>query len=57
MVVVIPAMVNLTMTMPESYSWTSAEILFYGFVISTILSMFIASLMYLFIEKPIMNLR
>jgi peptidoglycan/LPS O-acetylase OafA/YrhL len=57
MVVVIPAMVNLTMTMPESYPWTTGEVLFYSFLVSTILSLFLSALMYLFIEKPIMNLR
>ncbi|MFM9835992.1 MAG: acyltransferase family protein [Methylophilaceae bacterium] len=57
MVIVIPAILHLTMTMPEAYPWSMGQILLYGFVISTILSMFIASLMYLFIEKPIMNLR
>ncbi len=57
MAVVIPAMVNLTRTMPESYPWSTGETLLYGFVVSTILSLFISALMYLFIEKPIMNLR
>jgi len=57
MIVVIPAMINLTVTMPEVYPWTVSEVLFYGFVVSSILSFFIATLMYLFIEKPIMNMR
>lgn len=57
MTIVIPAMVNLTITMPESYNWSMREILLYGFVVSSVLSFAIASLMYLFIEKPIMNLR
>ena len=54
---VIPALINLTLTMPAEYPWSMAETLIYGFVISTVLSMAIASLMYLFIEKPVMNLR
>ena len=57
MVAVIPALINLTLTMPAEYPWTMAETLFYGFVISTVLSLAIATLMYLFIEKPVMNLR
>jgi len=57
MAIVIPAMINLTITMPESYPWGTGEILLYGFIVSTILSLFISALMYLFIEKPIMNLR
>ncbi len=57
MIVVIPAIINLTLTMPEQYPWSMREILFYGFVSSSILSFAIAKLMYLFIEKPIMNLR
>lgn len=57
MVIVIPAILHLTMTMPEVYPWTMGQILLYGFIVSAILSMFIAVVMYLFIEKPIMNLR
>lgn len=57
MSVIIPAIVNLTLTMPEQYPWSTLECLFWGFVISTVLSMAIATLIYLFIEKPIMNLR
>ena len=57
MALVIPALINLTMMMPEQYSWSIAETLIYGFLISSMLSMCIATLMYLFIEKPIMNLR
>ena len=57
MVLVIPAMVNLTMTMPEKYDWSMGEILLYGFIVSSVLSFAIATLMYLFIEKPVMNLR
>lgn len=57
MAAVIPALINLTIMMPEQYPWSMAETIFYGFIISTILSMAIASLMYLFIEKPVMNLR
>lgn len=54
---VIPALINLTITMPAEYPWSMATILLYGFIISTVLSMTIAALMYLFIEKPVMNLR
>ncbi len=54
---VIPALINLTITMPAEYPWSITETLFYGFVISTVLSMAVATLMYLFIEKPVMNLR
>ena len=57
MALVIPALINLTVMMPEQYSWSIGETLLYGFIISSILSMAIATLMYLFIEKPIMNLR
>lgn len=57
MVVVIPAMINLTVQMPEAYPWSTGETLLYGFIVSTVLSLFISALMYLFIEKPIMNLR
>jgi peptidoglycan/LPS O-acetylase OafA/YrhL len=57
MVIVIPAILHLTMTMPETYPWSMGQILLYGFIVSGILSMAIAALMYLFIEKPIMNLR
>lgn len=57
MIVVIPAIINLTVTMPAQYPWSMGEVLLYGFVISSILSFAIAILMYLFIEKPIMNLR
>lgn len=57
MAAVIPALINLTITMPVEYPWSMAETLLYGFVISTVLSMAIATLMYLFIEKPVMNLR
>jgi peptidoglycan/LPS O-acetylase OafA/YrhL len=57
MSVIIPAIVNLTLTMPEQYPWSTLECLAYGFVISTVLSMAIATLIYLFIEKPIMNMR
>lgn len=54
---VIPALINLTVTMPTEYSWSMGQTLLYGFIISTVLSMAIATLMYLFIEKPVMNLR
>jgi peptidoglycan/LPS O-acetylase OafA/YrhL len=57
MSIIIPAMVNLTVTMPEQYDWSMGEILLYGGVISSVLSFTIATLMYLFIEKPVMNLR
>ena len=57
MAVVIPALINLTISMPAEYPWSISETLVYGFVISTVLSMVIATLMYLFIEKPVMNLR
>jgi peptidoglycan/LPS O-acetylase OafA/YrhL len=57
MTVVIPAIVNLTVMMPEQYPWSTLECLAYGFVVSSVLSMAIATLIYLFIEKPIMNLR
>ena len=57
MIMVIPAILHLTMTMPEVYPWSMGQILLYGFIISSVLSMAIAALMYLFIEKPIMNLR
>jgi peptidoglycan/LPS O-acetylase OafA/YrhL len=57
MILVIPAMVNLTLTMPAQYPWSMGEVLLYGFVVSSVLSFAIAALMYLFIEKPVMNLR
>ncbi len=57
MVLVIPAMINLTVMMPGQYPWSMGETLLYGFIVSSILSFAIATLMYLFIEKPIMNLR
>ncbi|MFW5451741.1 MAG: acyltransferase family protein [Methylophagaceae bacterium] len=57
MSLVIPALINLTVTMPQEYPWSIGETLLYSFIISTILSMAIATLMYLFIEKPVMNLR
>jgi peptidoglycan/LPS O-acetylase OafA/YrhL len=57
MTLVIPAMLNLTISMPQTYSWSMGEVLLYGFVVSTVLSLFMAALMYLLIEKPIMNLR
>jgi len=57
MALVIPALIDLTVMMPVQYPWSMGETLLYGFVISSILSMSIAALMYLFIEKPIMNLR
>jgi peptidoglycan/LPS O-acetylase OafA/YrhL len=57
MTLVIPALVNLTVTMPQAYPWKMGEVLLYGFIISSIISFFIAALMYLLIEKPIMNLR
>jgi peptidoglycan/LPS O-acetylase OafA/YrhL len=57
MILVIPAMVNLTMTMPAQYSWSMGQILLYGFIVSSVLSFVIATMMYLFIEKPVMNLR
>jgi peptidoglycan/LPS O-acetylase OafA/YrhL len=57
MILVIPAMVNLTMMMPEQYDWSMGQILFYGFIVSSVLSFAVATLMYLFIEKPVMNLR
>jgi peptidoglycan/LPS O-acetylase OafA/YrhL len=57
MAAVIPALINLTIMMPAEYPWSMGQTLLYGFVVSTILSMAIAALMYLFIEKPVMNLR
>ena len=57
MAAVIPALINLTITMPAEYPWSMIETLLYGFIISTVLSLAIAALMYLFIEKPVMNLR
>lgn len=57
MIVVIPAIINLTVMMPIQYPWSMGEILLYGFLVSSILSFVFAILMYLFIEKPIMNLR
>lgn len=57
MIIVIPAIINLTVMMPAQYPWSMGEILFYGFLVSSIFSFVIATLMYLFIEKPIMNLR
>ncbi|MDB2705717.1 hypothetical protein N9Y67_04200, partial [Pseudomonadota bacterium] len=57
MSIVIPALINLTVMMPEQYPWSVGQTLFYGFVISTLLSLFIAIMMYLFLEKPVMNLR
>ena len=57
MAIVIPAMVNLTLTMPAQYPWSMGQVLLYGFVVSSVLSFAIATLMYVFIEKPIMNLR
>lgn len=57
MSLVIPALINLTVMMPTDYPWSMGETLLYGFVLSAILSTAIASLMYLFIEKPVMNLR
>jgi len=57
MIVVIPAMINLSITMPVAYPWSMREVLLYGFIVSSVLSFAIAALMYLFIEKPIMNLR
>lgn len=57
MSVIIPAIVNLTLMMPEEYPWSTLESLWWGFIVSWVLSMAIAALIYLFIEKPIMNLR
>lgn len=57
MVIVIPALLHLTMSMPELYAWSMGQVLLYGFLISTVLSICIAALMYVLIEKPIMNLR
>jgi len=57
MILVIPALVKLTMTMPAQYPWSMGEVLLYGFIVSSVLSFAIATLMYLFIEKPVMNLR
>ena len=57
MIVVIPAMVNLTLTMPAQYPWSMGQVLLYGFIVSSVLSFSIATLMYVFIEKPVMNLR
>ncbi|NKB37559.1 MAG: acyltransferase family protein [Gammaproteobacteria bacterium] len=57
MSLIIPAIVNLTTMMPEEYPWSILESPFYSFVISTVLSMAISALIYLFIEKPVMNLR
>jgi len=57
MTIIIPGIVNLTVHLPEQYPWSMLECLAYGFIISGILSMTIAAIIYLFIEKPIMNLR
>jgi len=57
MSIIIPMFVNLTLIMPEQYPWSTFETIAYSFVVSTVLSMAIATMMYLFIEKPIMNLR
>jgi peptidoglycan/LPS O-acetylase OafA/YrhL len=57
MAMVIPAIVNLTLTMPAQYPWSMGQVLLYGFIVSSVLSFAIAALMYLFIEKPVMNLR
>lgn len=57
MSVVIPALNNLTLNMPDQYNWSMGQVLIIGFVVSTIISLFIAVIMYLFVEKPIMNLR
>lgn len=57
MIVVIPAIVNLTITMPAQYPWSMGQILLFGFMLSSLISVAIAALMYLLIEKPIMNLR
>lgn len=57
MVIIIPAIINLTITMPAEYPWSMGQVLLYGFLISSVLSFVIAMLMYLLIEKPIMNLR
>ncbi|MGQ0442146.1 MAG: acyltransferase family protein [Methylophilaceae bacterium] len=57
MVIVIPAILHLTISMPVAYPWSMGQILLYGFIMSTLLSLAISALMYLLIEKPIMNLR
>lgn len=57
MSLVIPALINLTVMMPETYSWSTLETLGIGFTVSFVLSMAVSALIYLFIEKPIMNLR
>ena len=54
---VIPALINLSLMMPQDYPWSMSETLLIGFFVSSIISMAIAILMYLFIEKPVMNLR
>lgn len=41
----------------RQYSWSMGQVLLYGFVVSSVLNFSIATLMYLFIEKPVMNLR
>jgi len=57
MVLVIPAMVNLTVNRPDQYPWSMGEVLLYGFVVSSAISFVVAALMYVLIEKPVMNLR
>lgn len=50
MVLVIPAMMQKT-------NFSMGEVLFYGGLLSSLLSFLIATFMYVFIEKPVMNLR
>ena len=57
MTMVIPVLVKQTLAIPQVYPWTMGEVLLYGFIISSFISFVIAMLMYLLIEKPIMNLR
>ncbi len=57
MIIVIPAINKLTITMPEQYDWSMGQVLIISFVISSSISFVIAVFMYLFVEKPIMNLR
>lgn len=57
MIVVIPAIIDLTVMMPADYPWSMGEVLLYGFIVSSAISFMIAALMYVLIEKPIMNLR
>ncbi len=57
MAAVIPYLINLTLTHPLQYDWSTTTLLIYGFIISTVISLIVATAMYLTLEKPIMNLR